>query len=330
MGKEKDPEIRRQVILELLQRRTYVSKKEIVDILENDYGIAVGRTSIVGDINYLVKKKGYPIDFDSQQQAHFFNGDVYIDHANQVYLTQQELVALLFYAKTITQYQDYPIFTDISNAIDKVIQNSAVSDQSRKLFELKNLLNTEKHHPIKGLKFIPKLLDAVVQRRTVTISYGKFGEKSKVHVLRPILLKEDKQFWYLLGYQLNEDKDITLAVDRIENVYMNRETFREIPFNYEDHFKYSFGITVSKLEPITVTLEFTKKQAEYIRILPIHQTQKIIEDTKDTFKITVVVKPSYEFYSKILSYGAGVKVISPSEMVFEFKKRLKEAYDKYQ
>ena len=58
-------------------------------------------------------------------------------------LEPEEINALLFYAKTISQYKEYPLFEEISNAVKKVIEGSNINPKTKELFEKETLLETD-------------------------------------------------------------------------------------------------------------------------------------------------------------------------------------------
>jgi len=244
-------------------------------------------------------------------------------------LEQNEINALLFYAKTINQYKEYPIFNEITNAIQKVIENSNISPETQELFKKHTLLETENHPSIGGIEMIAEILDAITKRKILSIDYQKFDDKIKTHLIKPLLLKEDKKLWYVIGVSLKKNTLITLALDRVIDVTTCKEEFKEIIFDSSEYFKYSFGVTVSEREPIEVVISFKPEQGNYLKNLPIHQTQQIIEDNDEKFVIKVKVKPSYEFYSKVFSYGSGATVISPKTVVEEVSKDFEKALSQY-
>ncbi len=245
-------------------------------------------------------------------------------------LEDGEVTALLFYAKTMNQYCEYPLFQEMSEAIRKVIDSANISENLKQLFEAKTLLETEKHEPIEGVELIPDILQSIHQRKKIIVEYQRFDrDKIKTHEFKPVLLKEDKQMWYIVGKNVKYDSLMTLALDRIVSLIVTEHIFEPIEFNSEEHFKYSFGITVPEEEPIDVIISFTPEQGNYLRTLPIHSTQQIIVDDENEFKIRVKVIPSYEFYSKIRSYGEQAKIISPESLINVIQSSFSKALSRY-
>lgn len=136
--------------------------------------------------------------------------------------------------------------------------------------------------------------------------------------------------WYMIGSIDGKKLVTTFAVDRISNIRIVNKRIRKIQFDPKTYFKYSFGVTVSEADPIEVILSFTPQQGNYLKTLPIHETQNIKVDNDDEFRISIKVQPSYEFYSKILSYGNSVRVISPKSVMIRLKETLQKTLALYE
>lgn len=320
------------VILKMLSRGDKYSSKNIHQTCLNS-GIDVAYRTIQKDLEDLrddetIFQKNLGIIKDNKEKKWYSTG-VPKEIFSALELKEGEVDALLFYTKIINQYKGYPIFNDISQAMKKVIDGSNISKDRKELFNLENLIEPEKHPPISGIEFIMDLLQAISKRNVIEVEYGRFGKDSKKHRVKPILLKEDKLMWYLIGINIKYDSLITFALDRVVNVSITNENFDEIEFNSSEYFKHSFGITVSDKAPIEVVISFEPEQGNYLKTLPIHSTQTIIEETEKQLTIKVIVKPSYEFFSKIYSYGSTATIISPKEIKNIFITDLEKAIAKY-
>ncbi|WP_284650746.1 helix-turn-helix transcriptional regulator [Flavobacterium terrisoli] len=324
---------RYRVILRKLARSGRHKAKDIHLACVNS-GIETKLRTIQNDLNQLrdddtIFGRNLNIEYDEKTREWFSNG-IPKEIFALLELEEGEITALLFYAKTISQYSGYPIFSEMTKAIKKVIDSSNISNNLKELFERETFLETEKHLPLKGIELIPDILHAIHNCNLLMIEYQRFdGDEIKTHEFKPILLKEDKQMWYIVGMNVKYEKIMTLALDRIKSLNITKENFEAINFNSVEYFKYSFGITVPEEEPIDVIISFTPSQGNYIRTLPIHSTQEILIDNTKEFKIQIRVIPSYEFYSKIRSYGEQAKIISPPTVVNEIKASLFSAASQY-
>lgn len=323
---------RYRVIHNILRRGGKHKTSTILEACQRSYIRSSIRT-IQKDLEDLAEdqKLGFflPIKKDTATKTYYYT---YIpDHIfPSLELERNEINALLFYAKTINQYDEYPLSQEISNAVKKVVEHSNIPPKTRELFEQNALLETEKHPPINGIELIIDLLEAISNRKVIIVRYKKFqvGATNEYRI-KPILLKEEKQLWYILGEREGENKIITLALDRIISLTISNKEFDPIAFNSKEYFKYSFGITVIDIEPVNVIISFNPDHGDYIKTLPIHNSQTILEDNENRFVISINVKPSYEFYSKILSYGDNATIISPPEIREWFRKSFERAFNNY-
>lgn len=324
---------RYRIILKVLSRPGKLASKDIhLACVNSGYNVTYRTTQ--NDLNALrddntIFGRDLGIKEDKKVKKWYSNGI-----PNELFATLEledgEVDALLFYTKTLKQYKDYPIFHEISKAMKKVFESSNISPEIQDLFESETWIETEEHERIRGIELIPEILDAIHRKKIIKLEYQRFGDyKSKTHILEPVLLKEDKKMWYILGLNSKHKNLTTYALDRIIKLKITNESFIPQKFISKDYFKYSFGITVSELEPIEVQISFSPKQANYLKTLSIHPTQKILEDNSSSFIVSVKVKPSYEFYSKILSYGSDATIISPSEIREQFATIFTKAFDNY-
>ncbi|WP_136465211.1 helix-turn-helix transcriptional regulator [Flagellimonas onchidii] len=331
MPKNKEALKRYRIIHNVLRRGGKHKSTRIVEIC-NDAGIPVRLRTIQKDLEDLAEdtELGFflPIHKDTATKTYYYE-EIPKHIFPSLELEPDEISALLFYAKTISQYKEYPLFSEITKAVKKVIENSNISPNVKELFEKETILETEKHPLIGGTELIADILDSIAKKKVLEIDYQKFDDEIKRHRVKPILLKEDKKLWYVISVNYKNESLITLALDRIVDVSILDEEFQPIEFDSVEYFKYSFGITVSHKPPIEVVISFNPDQGNYLKALPIHNTQEILEDDDTKFIIKVSVKPSYEFYSKILSYGKTAEIISPAFLRAEFIDIFKGALSNY-
>ena len=122
------------------------------------------------------------------------------------------------------------------------------------------------------------------------------------------------------------------ALDRISNIQkLDGETFN-IPedFDAESFFYNYYGIIVnsdSKLE--TVKLKVSADQANYLRSLPLHDTQKEIERNDEYSIFSLRICPQFDFYQEILSNGEDIEVLEPAWLRETIAGIVKRMWNKY-
>lgn len=301
--------------------------------IERELGIRVSDKTIQNDLRDMRDDPtlGYsaPIEKNTSQKAWYYTDSNYSITAFG--LREQDLNALKFYTGALHQYKDYPVFKDVSNAIAKVVAAASVKPTSTGNFSAA-LIHPEKAPPMKGSEWIPMIVQALNENQKIRFVYQKHGSsKSKTMIFEPYLLKEDRHRWYLLGRSKPEgDPTWTYGLDRILELEILPETFDPVPFDFENYYEHVMGITVHETNPEEIVLSFTPKQGKYLQALPLHLTQKELLNNNEEYRISIKVKPSWEFYEKILGYGANVRVLSPQPVIDQLKDIIEKLSEQYE
>ncbi|MDW7692678.1 WYL domain-containing protein [Flammeovirgaceae bacterium SG7u.111] len=322
MAQNKYAFARYKIIDRELSRKDYVKTADLVDICLKECEMGITVRSIQKDIQDMQTDSflGYyaPIEYDKSKKAYFYADSKY--SITGFGLKEEEINTLQIFAGKLNLYKNYPIFKDFSTAIEKVLQAVQIR-KSLKNVEQRQYIQTQNIPMCLGTEFIPNIVTALEEQKIIEFEYQKYGDNNiKKRILYPYLLKEDSNRWYIIGKLKGKKQLTTFAIDdRIKSLYITSEYFSPDKIDFDEYFKYSFGISVFD-EPVTeVILSFDAHQGFYIKSLPLHSTQKVLVDNNEELRISIQVKPSYEFYSKILSYGKAVKVVSPNKLQEEIK-----------
>lgn len=334
MPRTKDALSRYRIIDKELRRWRPLSTKSLAIACSERMSIPISQRQIQQDITDMKDDSGLglfaKILYDTRKKCFYYEKGTPPLIFPTIELSEEEIFALLFYTKTSSHFKHYKIFNQISNAIRKVLDATNISSELRKSFSSEAILETGSLMPSKGVELLQSLVQAVREKRIIKFKYKRFDDDiEKEREMKPLLIKEDRELWYVIGLVHQKIHPVTFAVDRMTNLQITPDTFDPISFNAEEYFKYSIGITVPVEDPVKVVLSFTKEQGNYLKAVPIHHSQHIISDTAKELRISVEVKLSYEFYAKILGYGPDVKVISPIEVAQQIKSMLSQALENY-
>lgn len=294
-------------------------------MIEEELSIVVSERMINEDINAMKDDPllGYfaPIEYNTAKKAYYYTDKTYTIKAFG--LKEEDINALMFYAKTINQYKEYEVFKDFSNAIEKVLDAVTIRKGLSNKEQKRTVVQTERTPKLTGSELIPLIVQALDMNLVIEFEYQKFEDTVPKKVkLQPHLLKEDRHRWYVLGRVEGHDDPTTVyALDRILAANILSEKFKPAEFDFNQYFDHSFGITVTNDEPVDVILSFTPFQGNYLKTLKIHHTQETLIDNEEEYRISVRVAPSWEFYEKILGYGDSVMVVSPKKIIEEVKKK---------
>jgi predicted DNA-binding transcriptional regulator YafY len=332
MPKNKNAFIRYRIIDGALRNKhkRYPTKQELIEACSG-LGSVSART-IDGDI-YDMKfdeELGYaaPIEYDRKLRGYYYADPNY--SISNLPLKQEDLYALEFACSLLKQFDGIGPIQQFMQSVEKIeeyvnLRNVYGNDDFLQIIE------TEKGLSQKGNEYLHPLLLSIKEQQAVMMHYKGFGHADvKSYELHPYVLKEYRNRWYVTGKLAEKDRIQTFALERIKELIPTKRQFkRDASFKPADYFKHSFGISVHDYEPQLVTLSFSPSEAPYIKSQPLHQTQQILVDNEDVFKITLDVIPSYELKAQILSYGDKVKIIAPEDLKQEHVATLKNAITKY-
>ena len=196
---------------------------------------------------------------------------------------------------------------------------------------LSQFIHFEKRRP-QGTENLYGLLHAIRNRVQINFAYQKFWQdRITQRTAEPYALKEYRNRWYIIAMDMKDHKVKTFALDRLSALDIAKTKFTEpINFDVNAHFKHSFGvISPSGQDPQEVVLSFTRFQGQYIKTLPLHESQEILKDTADELRVKLTIHVTHDFTMEILSFGANVKVLQPAGLVEAVKEAYKEGLGRY-
>ncbi len=221
--------------------------------------------------------------------------------------------------------------------------NDERNDRLMESFELFNALNLTSHYahhliPEKrkplGTENMYGLLHAIKSSVQISFVHEKYWEDEEEKTTRtvlPIALKEAQHRWYLIAQDKGDDKIKTFGLERISNLVISNQkaTLKQV-FDVDQHFKHAFGIINEEdVAAQDVVLSFSISEAKYIKSLPLHHSQRIINETPDAVTFGLQLYPTYDFVMALLSFGTEVTVLEPESLRKEIKRKLTETLLKY-
>ena len=183
-----------------------------------------------------------------------------------------------------------------------------------------------------GQQFLPVILEALKKNTVLEMTYQSFWrDEANTFEVEPYCLKAFKQRWYLVAHSPYYDKMMIYALDRVQWLGLTDKTFKyPKDFNAEEFFEDCFGIIADQRVKIeTVKFKVSAGQANYLRSLTLHQTQKEIERTDEYSIFTVRLRPTFDFRQEILSQGCDIEVLEPKWFRDEVAEISKYMWNKY-
>lgn len=288
---------RLNLIITKIESSKHPSLQTIADYL-NKHDCNIVHRTLQRDVEELRKEFSIILEYDKKQKGYFIEKNSNTDEIIQFIKNMSLQANLLDFAKENQK----------SNAI----------------------ILKEKYE-LKGIEYIPEILHAIQHHLQIDISYQKFySTKERKYTIQPYALKEFLGRWYVVCVSKGQSEILKFGVDRILSLTTSEIKFKPNKnIDLEVHFSKMIGIIANDEERENVVLSFTPFQANYIRTLPLHWSQKEILTNEHEVQFEYFIISNHELLQKILSYGDAVKVIQPNSLKKEHKNILKLALDKY-
>ena len=184
-----------------------------------------------------------------------------------------------------------------------------------------------------GVENVQIILEAIDKKRGIECDYYSFNKKSiKQQKLIPYFLRTWENRWYLVAEPDNHHHGQSVfALERMDNIRLTEE--KMLPsknITAEEYFEGCFGVNHSDdQEPDRILIKVYSTQVEYIKALPLHESQKEIEATDEWSIFEYRLVPCYNFYQQLLWHREKLEVLEPQNVRDEIKNSIKKMLEHY-
>jgi predicted DNA-binding transcriptional regulator YafY len=241
-------------------------------------------------------------------------------------LNEEEVRQLRSTLTTLSRFRGLPQFDWIHEIILKLEQ------KFRLTVEEQEIMGFQTNEDLEGRQFITPLFNAIQYRQTLDISYKPFyKDKAAIKVIHPYYLKQYNNRWFLLGWNPDEERLATLALDRIVRIRENNKEAYLVnsEFDFRYYFEDFIGTTRYDGASVEITLRFCAGRAPYVLTKPLHMTQKAKYDANGELIVRITVIPNPELDSLVLSFGPDVEVVKPRSYRDRIQAKLEHAAEQY-
>lgn len=333
MPKNKHALIRYKIIDKMLTStsRRYPSKEDILDKLRTELKDSISGRTLENDFDAMKTDEGLgfnaPIKYSRKYGGYYYTDPQY--SIAKLPISGDDREALDMAALILKQYDSLPILKEFANVVTKLqtVLDGVVSDS---IESRRQMIQFEESPNYKGLDLIQPLLRAVEQQYRIDFTYQGFSSTEKRHEdFEPLLLKEWRQMWYVIGRYKNgaSTKSYPFALDRITNLEVKESEGFTFPydFNARDHYAHAYGIYRMEGKPERVRLRvFDRTIRGYMRNNPLHASQKITKESEGFMDIELIVFPAPDLEGDILRFFPEIQVISPKTLRDNIAKRIQD------
>lgn len=297
----------------------------IIEIDPSSKGIS--RRTIFMDIEFMESEAGWSVPLERYtlgRRCFYRYSDLSFSISNQP-LNLVEAEQLKSALIVMSRFSGVPQFEWVDELIPQLKAQFGLKDKEQPV------ISFQSNQYLRGKEYLSVLFDAVNNEQVLHIKYKDFKtlESYSFH-FHPYYLKQYNNRWFVFGRNHeSENSTWNVALDRI--LLIENAQIKYIPTDiiWEDYFDDFIGVTKpegGELEKIE--LMFSEALSPYIITKPIHSSQ-IDKETVEGLSVKIEVIPNYELEQLILSYGEGVRIISPEYLIKKIKSRIQSSLNNY-
>ena len=222
---------------------------------------------------------------------------------------------------------------EILTLISKLKRFTTVSDRET----LENLIRKEvyHYHEIKSdcqgvVDNLWKLIQAIEDKRTLTITYYKMNRDEVKRKIKPAAVMFSEYYFYLIAYMTDDDeyKPKYFRIDRITSIMEHRENFRlDRKHDFDEGDLREKNQFMFPGENIKIRFEFSGLSVQ--AILDRLPTAKVTEKNGNVSTIEAEVNYGRGIIMYLLSQGSWVKVLSPDCLIEDMKDEIEKMNNLY-
>jgi predicted DNA-binding transcriptional regulator YafY len=231
-------------------------------------------------------------------------------------LTDSDLGKLKEVAEILRQFKGFAHFKDLSGMVQR-LEDKVYTAKTHQI----SVIDFEKNENLKGLEYLEVLYEAIIQKKTLKVSYQSFRAiQEQTFDFHAYLLKEYRNRWFVLGQRAQYQGETLLALDRIQKIEPSESQYLDNQsIDLNNYFKSVVGVTTHGNQAIQqVLLWVNHYSANYILTKPIHWSQEVVENQADGIIISLELQINFELEREILGFGETMRVLAPEDL----KKRI--------
>jgi len=214
-----------------------------------------------------------------------------------------------------------------------LVDTFAISNMVNLAGDMKNRIIFE--NVPEGSRYLSTIVSAMKEGRYLYATYQGFNRpEPHSFLLAPYCLRVNLQRWYLVGKPEDhpeESEPRVYALDRMKDLVQVDKPF-EIPktFKANEFFVNQYGIDRSITEPQDIRIKVKAYDAKFLRSLPLHHSQREVEQTDQYSIFTYHIAPTYDFIMELRKYGSKLEVLAPEKLRADFAEEVDKLKALYQ
>lgn len=307
-------------------RNKYPTLQRLAEECSRIVGSSVSTSTIEKDFIEMKKPfpHGYsaPIVYNKLHKGYFYAEAGF--SISELNLKDEEWEALRFSAALLYQFKEVSIFSNFKSSIERIDARFRLALDPEDEFLSKNV-QFESAFSLSGYEWLETIYTALKERYLVNFKYENiYKNEIKEYLLQPVMLREHRNRWYLIGWSEKRKDYLTFGLDRIKEltVIEEKQLFRR-DFDPEKFLLHSTGIMEGEGQLTAVELYIQAPFDKLIKLDPLHHSQQIVSEDNEGVSIRLEVNNNPELCQRLLSMGSKCKVNAPESLQNEMKAHIK-------
>lgn len=219
---------------------------------------------------------------------------------------------------------DSPLDPEMAGRIASIYSSFVVKDSAREMV----LKNFTRKHPYDCLWILARIYFAILERRRLSFEYSPDGSQVYQNTVNPFHLVFRNNNLYLVCRLLSNGQILPLVVNKIENLRITDDEFKEDIPSLDEVFKDTLGSFIGK--KYKVKIRFARDiYAMIYDILSILEPQYTEHQDGDYFEADFTISDDKYLCMQLFLYGDRVEILEPLELKRTMMEMLEKSISVY-
>lgn len=222
------------------------------------------------------------------------------------------------------------------------IRNNAVYQYLLGAFHISSLTTLAQKHRDKvqlqpsptGVELLHTILEAIDRGKSLIFKYKSYYTSPDVvynYEIIPYFVRLFEGRWYLIAQYLDKSQVRVLALERASDMQIgDTDRTGDKHINTIEYYQNCFGVVCDDKRAQIVKIKVFEPQNRYIDALPLHESQKTMEQGDGYTIFEYFLKPSFDFTQELLWNGEKIEVLTPVEYRDDIHQKLKTMLANYE
>ena len=311
----------------------FMSANSLIKLLEDKYSLSADRKSVYNYIKSLVKY-GYEIENTRKGYYMILNEDFELAELKMIVdaLSASRFISADKTKKIIKKLQN--LTTEGSDSLvnrQVYLEDAVKGDNKAVIYSIDAIHRAIVGHKKISFHYQKTVVDFALTEKLTSVNKTSEDGADRLYVQSPFALVWKNEYYYVICFDSDTQKERTFRVDRMKDVTCLDESRDGGRYFADTHFEKYADTAFSMFggEDINIVLRVNNELASVIADRFGKNISIYHDDDPGFFRCSVTVQKSPQFFAWLSGFGKDVKLIFPKEVCDEYKEYLRELISTY-